>query len=193
MTDKNEIDDTKIIEAFNKALGKEQTDDEIKLALVKAGVAFSAVQKKFNDLMVDGGHRISASDKAALVEEVCKDADLSTAEGFEAAVNAITDSSDKISEKSASASVRAYARKNDMECFKKPKGGGRGQVGFAHFYHKFLIENPTSSDEEVSAYINEQPDRKEGSEVSQNVIRHASHYRGLANLVKAVHSNATGN
>ena len=69
----------------------------------------------------------------------------------------------------------------------KPRGGnGQGQSGFSSVFYNFLIKNPMASSDEVSEYIKTQPDRKEGSDVSANVVKHVSHYRGIANLVKSI-------
>lgn len=182
--------DEKIQGVFESAVEKGNDDDTIKLALVKAGVKFSSVNAIFNKLMIEGGHRLSKVEKAKVVDEACKGFDLSEEEIFDNAVKSICEGAGTITEKSAIASIRSWAKTNGIECFRKPRGGnGQGRKGFASDFYDMLRANPSASVDEVNAYINEQPDRTEGSEVSKNVINNASHYRGIAKLSNDIYAS----
>jgi len=190
--EKNDVVDVKFVEVFTKAVENQKSDDDIKMLLLKAGAKFSTVNSIFNKLMIDGGLRLNRADKLNAIGSSCKDLDLTLESNFNLAVDAIVKIA-KVSSASASGSVRAWAKSNGVECFTKPRGGnGQGQSGFMAKFQKALAAKPNMDDQEVDEYINTQPDRTEGSEVSANVVKNASLYRGIAKLVNAVYKNAMG-
>ena len=173
---------------FDDSKGK--SDDELKMLLLKAGAKFSEVNGLFNKLMIEKGMRLNRADKLEAINTACDGQDLEDETLFNFAVKELVAVSN-VSITSASGSVRAWAKANGVECFRKPRGGnGQGQSGFASKFYKVLVATPDMGMGAVDEYINTQPDRNEGSEISKNVIKHASMYRGIAKLVSDVYRNA---
>lgn len=176
----NEVE-VAIREAFDANQGKEE--DAIKLAMISAGATFKNVTRLFNQFMVDAGLAVSKEEKDQKVLEAVDGVDLATEEGFDSAVEALM-ASINATDKSAAALVRAYAKKNELEVFKKAKsGGGAGKQGFAGKFYEFLAANPTCTKEEATAFINGEGDHEETSE---NVKRHLSHYLAIHALVNRI-------
>lgn len=174
--------ETLIREAFDAAQGKEE--DEIKLAMISAGATFKNVTRLFNQFMVDAGLTVSKEEKDQIIAGALEGADLSNEEVFNAKVAELMGALAGSTDKSAAALIRAYAKKNELECFKKAKGAsGEQKTGFAHKFYEWLIANPTSTVEEATAFI-QGADGNE--ETSENVKRHQSHYLSIHRLVNRV-------
>ncbi|QVJ07738.1 hypothetical protein S1R3Y_000029 [Vibrio phage vB_ValP_VA-RY-3] len=171
--------EVQIREAFDANQGKEE--DEIKLAMITAGATFKNVTRLFNQFMVDSGLAVSKEEKDQIVLEVAGANDISTEEGFDAAVAALVERITGTTEKSAAALIRAYGKKNEVEVFKKAKGGsGAPRTGFNAKYFDFLAANPTCSKEEAEEFIN-------NSEFSsENVRRHKSKHLAVHALVNRI-------
>lgn len=168
-----------IREAFDAAQGQEE--DQIKMAMISAGATFKNVTRLFNQFMVDAGLMVSKEEKDQIVAEVAGGQDLSTEEGFDAAVSALVERLNGATEKSAAALIRAYGKKHELEVFKKAKGGsGAPRTGFNAKYFEFLAANPTCSKEEAEEFIN-------NSEFSsENVRRHKSKHLAVHALVNRI-------
>lgn len=171
-----------IEQAFIDGMDEGKSEDDIMLDMIGAGATFKTVKTLFNKYMVDGGYANSRAEKAEIVDTTLEGMDLSTEEGFSAAVEALVGNLKGVNEKSAAGSVRQYAKKNELECFKKPKGAGAGRSGVTSKFHDFLVENTPVSAEDVSAWIEENG--------SENTKRHASHYQGLAKLCNRIAEKA---
>lgn len=180
---KEEILAQAIRTAFNEAQGQEE--DAIKLAMISAGATFKNVTRLFNEFCVDAGLVTSKEDKEKVLAEVLTGADLSLEEVFDAKVAELQASLQGVNEKSAAALIRAYAKKNELEVFKKAKatGEGAGKAGFAGKFYDFLVANPTATKEQAVAFI-QGTDGNE--ETSENVKKHQSHYLGIHNLVSRI-------
>lgn len=170
--------------AFDEAVQEDSDEDSIKLSMIAAGASFKNVTRLFNQFMIDAGLAISKADRSAIVEETMEGLEgLETEEGFNDAVAALVESVQGASEKSAAGLVRAYCKKNELECYKKPKGEGSGRTGFTSLYHAWLVANPSCTEEEATAYI---MGENGNPETSDNTKRHKSYYIGLANLANAI-------
>lgn len=184
--------DDAFVGVFEAGVKAGHDDNTIKMALLKSGAKFSNVNAMYNKLMINSGLRLNRADKLAIIDTACSGADLTVETVFDDAVSDIAADA-KVSVKSASGLIRSWAKSNGSECFAKPRGGnGQGQTGFASLFYKFIEKNPISTDASVNEYINEQPDRPEGAAVSNNVIKHASHYRGIANLARKIANQYAG-
>lgn len=173
--------ETVIREAFDANQGKEE--DAIKLAMISAGATFKNVTRLFNQFMVDAGLAVSKEEKDQAVLAAVDGVELSEEAGFDGAVAALA-SAINTTEKSAAALIRAYAKKNELECFKKAKGAGGGaKQGFAGKFYEFLATNPTCSKDEAIAFIQGTDGHEETTE---NVKRHQSHYLAIHNLVNRI-------
>lgn len=179
--------DVKVVEAFNKALDKGKSDDDIKFELIKAGAKFSTINTIFNKLMINCGKRLTKEARDAIVNTACSGKDCSVEEIFDGVVESIVAESDTITAKSAMSLIRSWCKANGVECFKKATGG-KGRSSFMVHFGNFLVANPTANPEEVANYIDTQPDRGEDKEVSENVIRSKSHYLSIGDVANRIAS-----
>jgi len=184
--------DVKFVKVFDEMQKAGKSEDDIKMGLLKAGLKFSEVNIVFNKMMIDGGFRLNRSDKLELVTSSCEGQDLMDATIFNTVADNIAKNAN-LGMASAIGSIRAWAKAEGFECFKKPRsGGGQGTSGFMNKFQKMLKENPAVTSSVVDDYIKNQPDRAEGLEPSSNVQKHASMYRGIAKLVNDVYASAKG-
>ena len=176
--------ETAIRSAFDAAHAAGKEEDEIKLDMIGAGATFKNVTRLFNQFSVDAGLTVSKEEKDQIINTVLSGADLSTEESFNAKVAELQASLQGSTDKSAAALVRAYAKKNGLEVFKKAKGAsGEAKTGFAGKFYEWLVANPTSSVEQATAFI-QGTDGNE--ETTENVKRHQSHYLSIHRLVNRV-------
>ena len=192
-TDAEEIDaeesseEDAIIEAFNVAIASDPSleEDEIKLLMIGAGATFKNVTRLYNQYMVLAGLAISKEDKAAHVAEALEGLEFAEEDGYDLAVAALMDPDKKINERSAGALLRAYAKKNELDIYKKPKAESSGRVGFSSVYHDFLVANPYMTEKEASEYIMNPKN-------SDNTHKHKSHYMNTWKLVNRVVDSIIG-
>lgn len=170
--------------AFDAAHADGKEEDAIKLDMIAAGATFKNVTRLYNEFAVDAGLVVGKAEKDQVLNDTLSGADLSTEAVFNEKVAALVSALPGTNEKSAAALIRAYAKKNELEVFKKAKvGGGEGKAGFAGSFYQWLIENPTSTVDQATAYIQ----GTDGNpETSENVKRHQSHYLAIHRLVNRV-------
>lgn len=167
----------------SREAGKEEEDD-IKLDMIGAGATFKNVTRLYNVFAVDAGLVVGKEEKDQILLSVLTGADLSTEEGFNSKVTELMAALAGATDKSAAALIRAYAKKNGLEVFKKAKGaGGEAKAGFAGKFYEWLVANPTSTVAEATAFINGTDGHEETTE---NVKRHQSHYLAIHRLVNRV-------
>lgn len=170
--------------AFDAAREAGKEEDDIKLDMIGAGATFKNVTRLFNVFAVDAGLVVSKEEKDQILLSVLTGADLSTEDSFNAKVTELMAALNGSTDKSCAALIRAYAKKNDLEVFKKAKGaGGEAKVGFAGKFYDWLIANPTSTVAEATAVIQGTDGHEETTE---NVKRHQSHYLAIHRLVNRV-------
>lgn len=174
----------KLRATFDEGVVAGKEEDAIKLDLISAGATFKNVTRLFNEFMVAGGHTASKEERDQKVLAAIGENALSTEEGFASAVAALVASLQGSAEKSASALIRAAAKKQGVECFKKAKeSSGESKTGFAAKFYDFLVANPTCTKEQAVAFI-QGTDGNE--ETSDNVKKHQSHYMGIHALVNRI-------
>lgn len=175
--------------AFDAAHAAGKEEDEIKLDMIGAGATFKNVTRLFNQFSVDAGLTVSKEEKDQILLEVLSGADLSDEETFNAKVEELMARLTGSTDKSASALIRAYGKKNGLEVFKKAKSAtGEAKIGFAAKYYDWLAANPTSTVEQAIAFIQ----GTEGhEETTENVKRHQSHYLAIHRLINRVAGVAT--
>lgn len=146
-----------ILNAFSAAVEADKSEDDIKMAMIGAGATFKNVTRLYNEYMVETGLAMTREAKAELVESTVtlKSTDLTTEDGFGKAVARIAEKGTNISEASAASLVRAYAKKNEMECYAKPKGSGAVRNPFVQNFHAALIANPNMDEDGLRAVIAE--------------------------------------
>ena len=144
--------------AFDESIEDEtNTEDDIKMAMIQAGATFKNVGSLYNSFMIDIGKAMSRKDRTELVEAAVEDVDLETEEGFDAAVGEIVENGVGISARDAASMIRRYAKKNEIECFKKSVGGGRGAWGFKSAFYEFLEKNPKATEEDIDGLLKTHP------------------------------------
>lgn len=164
---------------FDEQVVAEADEDDIKLAMIGIGATFKNVTRLFNKFMIDAGFALSKEDKSAHVTDSLEGLEFESEEDYDKAVVALISDEKGINERSASGLLRAYAKKNGLEIYKKPKSDGAGKSGFASTYYDWLIANPTVTEEACKAYIMD-------TENSGNVHNHLSHYQNIRQLVNDV-------
>ena len=174
---------------FDEGVAAGKQEDAIKLDLIAAGATFKNVTRLFNEFMVEGGHRASKEERDQLVVASIQGIDLKSEDGFNSAVANLISTLTGATEKSASALIRALAKKEGIECFKKAKeSSGEGKAGFAGMFYDYLVANPSCTKEQAVAFI-QGTDGNE--ETSENVKRHQSHYLAIHSLVNRVYASVT--
>lgn len=170
--------------AFDAAHAAGKEEDDIKLDMIGAGATFKNVTRLFNQFSVDAGLTVSKEEKDQILLDVLNGADLADEETFNAKVEELMSRLSGSTDKSAAALIRAYAKKNGIEAFKKAKGGtGEAKTGFAAKFYDFLVANPECTVAEATAFIQGTDGHEETTE---NVKRHQSHYLAIHRLVNRV-------
>ena len=177
---------TEIRDAFDTAVTGEKSEDDTKMAMIGAGATFKNVTRFYNKFMIDAGFAISKADRNEIVEKTLEGMEFLEEDDFETAVSMIAEGVQGATERSAGALIRAYAKKNELDCYAKPKGTGGGE-GFAARFYNFLIANPTVSKEDAKKFIN--TDEKS----SDNTKRHELHYLKIAETVNKAIASYTEN
>lgn len=166
------------------------TEDQIKLAMINAGASFKNVGRLFAQCMVDGGYAMSKDEKDDMIKKLMeKDSvSIATENGLVAAVEKIVGSGVNIDRKQATSIIRSYAKKNDIEMWKKPAGtGGGGRVGFRDVFFKAVRADPTMSEKALDELMTISP------ESSDNVRKQKPWWnaiRKLANEIAAQYQGA---
>ena len=190
MTDQAEAEEVEAEEhddielAFDAAVSDGKEEDEIMLAMIEAGATFKNVKSRYNALLVDNGYLDSKAEKAKIVTDTLEGMDLADEDGFQSAVDVLIEGLKGATEKSVAASIRAYAKKNELEVYKKPKGEGAGRSGITSMFHDFVIDSLPVSKEDVDAWIE--------TNGTDNTKRHAKAYHARADLANRSYNKAAG-
>ena len=168
--------------AFDEAVEDSHSEDDVKLAMIQNGAKFSNVSRLYTQYMIDAGLAMSKEEKDSLVTDILEDADLSTEEGFTEARDAMVEEGTNVSDKQAASIIRAYARKNELEVWKAPKGTGERKAGFRDAFYAALVENPNMTKEQADEMI------KNHDLSTANVIRHESFWHSIRKLANSIAS-----
>ena len=169
--------------AFDACIRAKKDEDTTKMEMIKAGASFKNVTRLYNQYCIDSGLVMSKEDKAVAVAAAMKGADLTSEEGFKGAIDKVIGTTKGVSEASAASLIRRAAKAAEIECWKKPKGEGKGSSGFAHSYYGWLRANPKADESAATAYI---MGTDGNTETSGNVQKHLKHYLNIANLVRDI-------
>ncbi len=165
--------------AFAAGKNVDKNQDGIMIDMLQAGAKFSHVRKFYKELSIELGYEAAPEVKDAALEAALEVNDISTEEGFDAAVAHITGAVEQINERGAGQMIRGYARKHNLEFFRKPKPEATGQrVAFTNNFYRMLVENPTINEEETHEYIVEH-----GSEATLKAEKSYQKIRVLANRI----------
>jgi len=169
--------------AFDEAIMEELEEDDVKMAMIGAGATFKNVTRFYNKYMIAAGFAISKEDRSELVTKTLEGLSLEEEDDFNDAVSQLTEAVQGATERSASALVRAYAKKNDLPCYAKPKGEGVPRVSFASKFYDFLVSTPGGTKADAEAYI---MGKGAYGETTGNVQNHLSHYMGIWKLARTI-------
>lgn len=167
-----------IRKAFDDNQGKDE--EEVKMAMLHAGAKIKAVTRLYNQYMIDSGLLASKEEKDEALDSVCTDVDLTDEDAFNVAIEQITEKVTGATEASAATMIRAWARRNEVECWKKPAGESR-RSGFRFKFYEELKKNPGMTAAEAKALGDEH-----GSENDKKAF---THYQAIRELVNAVSGN----
>lgn len=173
-----------IFDAFESAVAEDKSEDEVKMALIGAGATFKNVTRLYNQYMVDAGYAISKEEKTEIVDKILDGKDLADEGVFGKAVDAIVKKAAGVTEKSAAALIRSFAKANDLECYKKPKGSGGARAGFRSRFLKALVAAPAMDEAACSEYL------KTAEGTSGNILKHESVYQAIRSMANEIHAAA---
>jgi hypothetical protein len=175
-----------IKEAFEEGLNAEYDEDSVKMAMIQAGATFKNVTRLYNQLLIDAGLAISNTDRAQIVAETLKDADISTEEGFDTAAAKLVGLVTGATERSAHSLIRAYAKKNEKAVFIKPKVEGGARNPFITLFHTSLVENPAMTEDELKALIDSLENKHQ-----VNPLRWFNQHNGIRNMANEIAAKYT--
>jgi len=173
-----------IRETFDAAVSGDSAEDDVKLAMIQAGATFSNVTRLYNQYMIDSGLAMSKEDRNSVMDNILTGKSLDTEETLTDAIVSVVNEVTGVTDKSASAMVRAWAKKNEVECFKRPKGSGAVRNPFVQNFHNALIENPHLTKEELQNIINGLP-----AEQQSNPQRWFTQHDNIRKVVNTIATN----
>jgi len=178
-----EVDETELAirDAFDAAIEDEADEDSIKLGMISAGATFKNVTRLYNQFMIDAGLAISKQDRNELIDSTLEGKEFNTEEAFDAAALELANAIAGTTERSAAAMVRAYAKKNELDCFAKAKSEStRTSVDINEAVCNYMLGKTDFDKDDILAFIKSQKaDISEGA--TRTYMRHATrtHAYGL--------------
>lgn len=174
-TDPNEA----LREVFKYGIENGKSEDEIKMAMIKEGATFKNVTRLFNQFAIDSGLIMKKEEKDALVADACAGQDLTNEETLNIIVDELVGKITGAEDGAVLRMIRAWAKKNEQEVFKKAKGGGgTRQSGFRFKFYEALKANPHMDTDSAADLIK--------SEGSKNDVRNLTHYQGIRELINSI-------
>lgn len=182
---KQEVDTVRLAieDSFSEGLDKGDGEDQIKMAMIGSGATFKNVTRLYNEFMIDAGLLVSKSDREEIVKQTLDGQTFTSIDEFTSCVDALVVNLTGSNERSAGALIRAYAKKNDLEVYAKPKGEGKGHTGFRYQFYNALIANPRMTEAEAEALVQ---GTNGNPETSDNVKKRARHFMGLRSLAQRI-------
>jgi len=163
--------------AFTQAVESELDEDGIKMAMIGAGAKFKNVAALYNKLLVELGFVKSKEEKAEILSDVLEGTDLTDETTFNDCVFQIMERAE-VTDKSAAAMLRQWAKKNEVEYFKPEKPTAGEREGFTTKIFDWIKDNHEKSADDLVAYIT--------SFDSGNLLKHKSRYVSALNMAKAI-------
>lgn len=175
--------------AFDTALDSELDEDEVKLAMISEGATFKNVTRLYNKFMIDAGLAISKADRSQIVEDTLEGQSFETEDDFDSAVSLLVESVKGATARSAAGLVRAYAKKNDLEVYTKPKGDGEPRITFRSTYYAWIVANLDATEDDAKAYI-----MGEGAygPTSENIQKHLSSHMNVFKMTRKLIASVRG-
>jgi len=190
-TEQEEVDTTEeeVRAAFDEGVSVDLEEDDLKLNMIGAGATFKNVTRLYNKFMIDAGLAISKDDRNQIVADTLEGRDFDTEEDFDAASAALVEAVKGATARSASSLVRSYAKKNDLDCYAKPKGEGTSRVTFRSTYYDWIVGNPDATLDQAKAYI---MGEGEYGPTSENIQKHASAHLNVFSMTRRLVAKLRG-
>lgn len=179
MNDEVSTEELEIRAAFDQNQGNDE--EIVKMAMLQAGAKIKAVTRLYNQYMIDSGLMASKEEKDNALDTACTDVDLTDEDNFDTAVLQVMESVTGATDKTAATMVRAWCRREDVDCYKKAGGEGR-RSGFRFKFYDELRKNPAMTKDEANGIGDEH-----GSENDKKAF---THYQAIRELVNQVSGNA---
>lgn len=139
---------------FNDCLQRARGPDEVKEMMVMSGVPFKSVTRLYNQFMIGKGLAFDADTKRKIVRKVLEGKRLNTKRAFAGRSASVKKAlKDTITERSADALVRAFAKRNEVEVWQKPEKEDAVRVSFMKQFCDFLEANPFATEKAVVRYL----------------------------------------
>lgn len=136
--------------------GKEsdKSNDEIMIEVMQLGLGYKAAVKAFENTMRKLGFMMKPSDRTEAVKKILTDIDFKpeTYEEIEKAVDYICENVAETSKAQARGAINKYAKENEIELPKKPKGQ-KGGAGGAKQLEKLVHWILGNADQDEKAYL----------------------------------------
>jgi hypothetical protein len=133
--------------------------------------------------MVEFGYSKSKEEKNEILDRLLKDVDLTVEANLDNALLKVAGELD-VNERSAATSIRMWAKKNDVEVFKKPKSEpGEGRSSFDTNMYQWILDHINATVEEFTAYLDEVS--------TENTKRFRAKHLGIFDFVQKIKAQAT--
>jgi len=157
--------------------------DSIKIEMIGAGASFKNVNKLFNAFMVEDGHIVSKEEKDTILSEVLDGLDLTDTDTFESATAELAERL-QVSELSSAASIRQWAKKNDLPFYKKAKAKSKDErSSITADIFNWIVENPSATEDKLVEFLKEVG--------TNNTMKHASLYKGILGVANKIAAKNT--
>ena len=138
--------------AFTNASNTEGLDEDgVKLRMIQAGAKFAEVTRLFNLFMVEFGFTKSKEEKQSVLDDVLTGEDLTHEATFNACSEKIMEQLE-VTDKSANAMIRQWAKKNDVEYF-KPVKEAKEVSNFDARLYAWILDNLDETVEAFEAHL----------------------------------------
>jgi len=181
--EKNEAEEimmAKCTDIIKAAFAEGDVDEnEVLVQIVNSGVSFRNAQKVYKQITEDLGLRVSAKDRYEQVVDLLGDsATFDEYSDVEGAVQLITKKVGDTSAPQAMAALRKFAKENEIELPKKPKGSkGDGKPrGFKAVAYAWIMDNKDCTKDELSAFLKENEQREVYVNYYWDLIKFAKQY-----------------
>jgi hypothetical protein len=164
-----------IKEIFIIGINASDSDEEIKMEMIKKGATLKNVARIFNQLMIDEGYVKTKDEKNTILDEVLVGIDLTDCDLFN---DSLDDLERKlgVDRRSVSGSLRQWCKKNKVDFFKAQRTTGSGRHKITKNIYNWIVKNPFSNNDELDSYIKEIG--------TANTLNHAKHYHGILDVAR---------
>ena len=150
-------DSQKVKEIVEDGIKSGKSDDDMLIEIVQSGIKFKAAGRMFKEAMETGGYRITAKVRKEQCREMLVNEEF-TPKNYEQVQEMMEKLSNEINDTTTSqaySAIKSYAKEFEIELpkpDKKSTGGLRSKV------FSWIVSNPTSTKEDMKAFITEQGD-----------------------------------